>query len=341
MSAFDSKEPINLQQDEQPLKNNIPTTPYREKQSMQLCAKHAINHLLQEEKTVWVPNKGFLLTNTLENTDETTSAKDPNIKINLWNYCSQRGNYEKQKTKNDYINENAEKIHKQMSVKPTINDSYYTDPKYPKRITEFTSDLQKWEINYNLYGNKTLEEIKEKLNETYVNNTLDDLDEGGIGCNMSSGMLPFAWFDSLIMEVLGYTYVEINDENYKEFINDALKDPNFLGAIINKGGYHYISSPQFSNFICTYILADSLNEDIYTCYLDKDKDKYYKDLNIVRGYLVFADDENAYKSVAVKRMNNIQQNGGKKQINTKTQKHKNKKTKNQKPKKTQRHKNKK
>jgi hypothetical protein len=61
---------------------------YCEDQKDSLCAKHAINHILQEEKIVWIPNNDNLYINKSDSTgtrSEQVMTKD--VAINLWEFC--------------------------------------------------------------------------------------------------------------------------------------------------------------------------------------------------------------------------------------------------------------
>jgi hypothetical protein len=69
--------------------NNIPD--YKENQDRLLCAKHAINNVLQEEKIVWDPTK---LTYVSKKTGKSTESDDrqiilnKNMQLNLFRFCN-------------------------------------------------------------------------------------------------------------------------------------------------------------------------------------------------------------------------------------------------------------
>lgn len=68
---------------------------YREQQKAALCGKHAINHVLQEEKFVWEPRVKTLYIPTLPaGTDATTHAKKQGTQINLVMACKEYENVE-------------------------------------------------------------------------------------------------------------------------------------------------------------------------------------------------------------------------------------------------------
>ena len=61
---------------------------YCEDQKDLLCAKHAINHILQEEKLVWIPGNENLYINKSDGSStrsEEVSKKD--VAINMWEFC--------------------------------------------------------------------------------------------------------------------------------------------------------------------------------------------------------------------------------------------------------------
>ena len=66
---------------------------YREQQKAALCGKHAINHVLQEEKFVWEPKVKTLYIPTLPaGEDPTTHAKKQGTQINLVMACKEYEN---------------------------------------------------------------------------------------------------------------------------------------------------------------------------------------------------------------------------------------------------------
>jgi len=66
---------------------------YRERQNAQLCGKHAINHVLQEEKFVWLDkNMEVYIVKPDTHAVEPKTARDKNIQINFYGACK---NYER------------------------------------------------------------------------------------------------------------------------------------------------------------------------------------------------------------------------------------------------------
>jgi hypothetical protein len=65
------------------------TSNYEESQVDRLCAKHAVNHLLQEEKVIYNPGLSSRYVNkgTGSSAPESSNPKDPNIQINLDFLC--------------------------------------------------------------------------------------------------------------------------------------------------------------------------------------------------------------------------------------------------------------
>ena len=80
---------------------------YREQQKAALCGKHAINHVLQEEKFVWEPKVKTLYIPTLPaGEDPTTHAKKQGTQINLVMACKE---YE-----NDDLNRRLEELYPEL-----------------------------------------------------------------------------------------------------------------------------------------------------------------------------------------------------------------------------------
>ncbi len=62
-----------------------------EHQELDLCAKHAMNHLLQEEKTVWKPDSPKLYIRHFGS--KTNDPMSNGVKINLSTYCKNKMHY--------------------------------------------------------------------------------------------------------------------------------------------------------------------------------------------------------------------------------------------------------
>ena len=280
---------------------------YKEKQVAHLCPAHSVNHVLQEEKIVWETSKPFLLTANKKAAPQGASPKDPNIKLNLWAYCKERGLAHIKAQRAEYLHEDAVRIFRQLSAgAPSAEDDYYKNPAYAK---DFPRDLVFWLENDDKYGGKSIEEIVTILDKSYgKDQTLKDLENGGIGCTMSGpsrGDLPYAWFRELF-DMLGYQYLEVDDMNYKPILNKHLTDPTYLGMVVNQGAWHYVSVPRFiPTADCParkYVLADSLHGSVYECHSKRDLIRALDALPLVRAFLLFAKDAGAYQAVAVQRM---------------------------------------
>jgi hypothetical protein len=281
---------------------------YKEKQVAHLCPKHALNHVLQEEKIVWVPNKPFLLSaDGSAGSVGSVSAKDTNVKINLWGFCKDRGLAHLRAQRDEYLHEDAARLFRQSAAgEPNLDDTYYKNPKYTK---DFPRDLEFWKANEKKYGGKSIDQIVAILDKEYgKDESLEQLEEGGIGCTMdgvSRGDLPFAWFRD-IFDLLGYQYIEVDDLNYKTVVGKKLETARCLGMVINQGAWHYVAVPKFvASADCNarkFVLADSLKGGIFECHSKRELLRSLEVLPLTRAYLLFAKDKDAYQSVAVQRM---------------------------------------
>lgn len=287
---------------------NAQEVSYKERQVAHLCPIHSINHVLQEQKLVWLESKPLLLSENGEPAPVAADPKDPSIKINLWGLCRDNGLAQLRILRAEYLHETASRLFKQISAgEPTLEDEYY---KNPLSVPDFAKDVVQWKANKEKFGDKSVEEIMAILDKEYgADESLEQLEEGGIGCTMNGsgrGDLPFTWFVD-IFGLLGYEYIEVNDINFKKIVRANLNDPQYLGMVINQGAWHYVAAPQFvSKAECPdkqkYVLADSLDRSIYECHTKSEFISSLEDLPLVRAYLLFARDGNAYKSVAVQRM---------------------------------------
>ena len=64
--------------------NSLPN--YYEDQELLLCAKHAVNNILQEKKCVWEPAKGLLI-NKITGNETYKSVMIKNVQLNLHKFC--------------------------------------------------------------------------------------------------------------------------------------------------------------------------------------------------------------------------------------------------------------
>jgi len=287
--------------------SNAQEVSYKERQVAHLCPIHSLNHVLQEQKLVWLESKPLLLSVNGEPAPVAADPKDPNIKINLWGLCRENGLAHIRNQRAEYLSIEAGTLFRQLSAgEPTLEDEYY---KNPLSVPDFAKNVAQWKRNKAKFGDKSVEEIMAILDSEYgKDESLEQLEDGGIGCTMngsSKGDLPFGWFVD-IFDLLGYEYIEVNDENFKEILTANLSNPTYLGMVINQGAWHYVAVPRFvGSEDCSskkYVLADSLDRDVYECHTKSGLIKSLERLPLVRAYLVFAKDGNAYKSVAVQRM---------------------------------------
>jgi hypothetical protein len=282
---------------------------YTESQVAHLCGKHALNMLLQEEKFVWLPSRALFidkLTGKALPSDK-TDPKSTNVQINLWNYCRIFGLREIQNRKDAYLDEESSKLLRQLAAEPTLEDEYYTRSK-GKFASEFPSDLAHWKKNKLKFGDKTKEEIEAILAKDYTEDTLDTLADGGIGCTMtgvSRGDVPFAMFRELL-DMLGYTYEEAQEDDWTERVTPYLKTRPFLGLLINQGTWHYVAAPKYATRkTCKsgkYTFANSTDRPAISCFTKRQLFKHIEDLPPTRMFIVFAHSPDAYQSVAVQRM---------------------------------------
>jgi len=281
---------------------------HKEVQVAHFCHNHSLNHVLQEGKTVWYPNKPFLLAANGKAAPADATAKDPGVKLNIWAYCKERGLAYLRAQRAEYLHEDAKRLFRQLDAgEPSLESEYYKNPVYAK---DFARDLAHWKGNQKKYGGKSVEEIVAMLDKSYgKDESLKQLEDGGIGCTMTGserGDLPYAWFRGLF-DMLGYEYIEVDDLNYKKAFTTNYADPQCLGMVINQGAWHYVSVPKYVvSSDCPpskFVLADSLNRStVYECHNKRELMTVLDRLPLTRAYFIFARDGNAYQSVAVKRM---------------------------------------
>lgn len=288
-------------------KNKVKELSYKERQVAHLCGCHAFNHVLQEQKLVWLPNKPLLVIGaTSKAAGDGASAKDPDVKINAWAFCKTQGLAHLRAQREEYLELDAARIIRNLADEPNLNSPYY---KEAGRAKDFDRDLMFWKENMKKFGMKSKAEIIAILDkEMGQDETLEQLEEGGIGCTMSGpsrGDIPYAWFRR-IFEMLGYDYLETDDLTWKKDFRTAIKDKTYLGMVINQGKWHYVSAPKYvMGSDCPsykFALADSLDKDIFECHGKRDLYRATDSLPLTRAFFLFARDAGAYESVALKRM---------------------------------------
>jgi len=288
-------------------KNKVKEVSYKERQVAHLCGCHAFNHVLQEQKLVWIPNQPLLVISSAgKPVNDGASAKDPDVKINAWAFCKEQGLAHLRAQKMEYLELDAARILRNLAEEPKLNSAYYKNPAY---TADFDRDLKFWKANMTKFGGKTKAEIIAILDKEMGNDeTLEQLEEGGIGCTMSGpsrGDIPYAWFRRMF-EMLGYDYLETDDLTWKKDFRTAIKDKTYLGMVINQGKWHYVSSPKYVvGGDCPsskFVLADSLDKQVFECYGKRGLYKATDSLPLTRAFFLFARDAGAYESVAVKRM---------------------------------------
>lgn len=279
---------------------------YKETQIAHLCGNHAFNNLIQEKKLVWAPNKPLLLVNGEAEAKTVKTVKTVGVQINTWSFCKDVGLRHLKAQRQEYLEEDANRIVRQLKHEPSLDDEYYKKESNKK---DFARDLTTWKKEKAKFDKKDLADIIAILDKEYgKDESLEQLEEGGIGCTMSGpqrGDIPYASFRE-IFDMLGYEYLEVDDLTWKDTVDTHLTSPGYLGTLINQGKWHYVSVPKYvTSNECPkrkYVLADSLKSDVFTCHTKRQLYKAMEALPVTRAFLVFAKNEEAYESVAVKRM---------------------------------------
>ena len=238
---------------------------YREPQVNHLCANHALNHLLQEKKFVWIENKPLYVNSSgeeLTKSDDLPKKKD--TKINLWSFCKTTGVYR----------------FNQLYMQQEEDENY----KLQKMDNENAGCTMSGENRGNLPFD-WFPKIFNLLDYTHEEfNKYATEKDASVERNPDNNKLK-------------------SDKSIKQELITNLNDKKCLGLIVNIGKWHYVSIPKFHNEKCKYTIADSLIGPIYICFdnINNLYNRLKKD-QFERGYFVFYKDDTSYKSVAVERM---------------------------------------
>lgn len=293
-----------------------PVADYEEGQVAHLCALHALNHILQEEKCVWKPNAPLLISKaTGRAAPAGASAKNAGVQINCWALCKNYGTRIIDNQRDEFMEDEIRRIRRRLQeMEPKRNNAYYSQPQY---AGDFDRDLVAWRTIQATYGTKTDAEIKAALLKEYTKKvkglmmatTLADLSDGGIGCDMAGsarGQLPWDTIKELLT-MLGLQYEEAAQVDWKKKVD--IDSPGLLGLLINQGAWHYVSVPKYTTRASCgrrrYVFAESRGygpkKKILTCY---DKRSLYKLITALppQRMFILTVTPDTYRSVAVQRM---------------------------------------
>jgi len=257
--------------------------PFFEKQRHNLCGQHALNHILQEPKYVWVENAGLLIGGDNPMNNE--------VKINLWKFCN---NYAEELKRTQGAEMAAGAVSEAIAFlrgakkRPLATDKdlrgakAYTTPAalklaqdgYDRQLDEYKTIVGV--ITPEDIKSKTDDEIREAIENDVIStwevdeSELCDLNEEGEG---TTGMIPAMAFPNLLglvnmdarilhAGIAGAGPDALLTELYR-LLDSELVKPNCIGVALNKGAWHWTAIVKHNGRCApgTYSYVDSINCD--------------------------------------------------------------------------------
>ena len=216
---------------------------YGEPQEAALCGKHAINHILQEEKFIWDPEIPTIYVPPLpDGMSPTEHAKNKDTKINVYVACREFEGWQKEQWVKMGLDERLAIFQREMAIDAEAKD--YKKPEDFKKVKEQQEELREkygkllWEEAVKAYT----EDIKEDAFKTYETLQLEKpcQFEGDYYGNM---VVEFFQRWGNILGLKGFTasigslYPEYL-ESMKNILRVQLKKPEFLGVMLSVPGHY-------------------------------------------------------------------------------------------------------
>ncbi len=221
-----------------------------EKQELLLCGKHAINHVLQENKIVWNTDNDFLILEKGEDKLATNNVLHSNTQINLSKFCQfmlllSNGVFKEtcDSSRGNIPFDSISLLLKKMLNYETVTKRLYYDEQLvemKKRRDKLIPDLKRYRENplsipqFEIPRDGIPQVIKTQMNitgKTYNKFKQDEL------------------IESLTNEITTLTsFIEnfaLNKATFESEFKIEFNKPNLLGAIVNLGGWHYVAVSKF------------------------------------------------------------------------------------------------
>lgn len=307
---------------------------YVEPQKSALCGKHAINHILQEEKFIWDKKISTIYVPPVPfGVNPTDHVKDSGTKINVYAACKEFEMYQKEHWASMGLEERLAIFTRDMTLDVDPDD--YKAPEdfviVKKQQTELREKYGKleWADALKAYT----DDSKQDAFQTYEALQLEKPCQFG---KKHYGNMVIEFFQrwGSILGLKGFTaaigslYPDFV-ENMIDILRVQLKKPEFLGAMLSLPG-HYTAIVMYDSD-CepkrkvgdkepTYLYIDSMAVEMdetgeckkgITCYTETKLIDVLRDLSELRAMIFFygADPEDPTlqpcDSVAVRRMNNV------------------------------------
>jgi hypothetical protein len=174
--------------------------PFFEAQRHLLCGQHALNHVLQEPKYVWMPDEPLYI-----NGDDPLTKK---VKINIWNFC---GDYEEAAKEREVALQAPLEANYVISMLrgtklPPVRDSkradgtpdYGSDASFQSALAGYNKSLAELRMRF---GKKTDAQIRKKVKDDLLANwelPPQDICDFNLDDQETTGMIPILALPQLL-----------------------------------------------------------------------------------------------------------------------------------------------
>lgn len=215
--------------------NSIPL--YAEKQHLALCAKHALNNILQEEKIGYYPNKPLLINkHTGKKISASESILDYHVQLNIWRYCS---NSDVDALKSILLDDESVNSSIKNSLKKGIIPDEIVLEDYGLPLCGTAHD----DLNFDSVENLVkMLGYKTKVSRAYMQNVERNDDGEPI---LFKRVFKNASGAEREIEETHTSNDQVPVPGFWDELKSELKKQNLLGVLINKGAWHYTAISKF------------------------------------------------------------------------------------------------
>ena len=237
--------------------NNIELDPEdrMESQHFQLCAVHAINHLLQEEKVIWEPRIPTMYISSSENVNYVNNAP------HAWTCaCNHTNPSNEESCAACHTAQPAHRNNDRLGHAYNISGANVSDDAKDPMDYDTLINIHKYCANKLLDLQATQKEPGKNTlpePETLLNTFPESVCQFTGG---HQGMIPFDFIGDILERTLHHTVIRPKTID-NDVIIDAVQEDDTLGVLLNLGGGHYTT-------ICKYFKSCIVDDERKYAYID-------------------------------------------------------------------------
>lgn len=286
---------------------------YYEPQKGSLCAKHALNHLLQEGKIVFMPGRDLYYNSQTKADSAAADILDKDIHLNFWKYCdvkdaeqmAQIGEIADPTCSAQHDNLTFDRLEELVSL--------FGYKAVSSRVYRSSAELEDHEteqirILYNSDGNKLMIEDPDHPGQMIPKTVVERIRKPKLYPVRDQGQIRMMT-----------RQVKTTRPEFWQEIKEKLQEMDLLGVLINKGAWHYTAISKFMKGCSrwernatrrlrsvSYAYIDTIPSKTQECLnLDAMINYLQRNSNIDSVIYVY-DQPGAYNSVAASRLRKLQ-----------------------------------